>query len=116
MHRRLFMFLPFLATAAQAHSLKVEGLAFQPLQPAFPALTCPAQAAFRTASPASAHGMVANGLYFRELRRPMFWEQSASQVRGERIWSRFRARGGRVGLAFWQQSLGELAAISRDLC
>lgn len=92
---------------AQAHGMRVEGLEFRPLTPAFPALTCPAQAAFRTASPAAAHGMVANGLYFRELRRPMFWEQSASQVRGERIWSDFRARGGKVGLAFWQQSLGE---------
>jgi hypothetical protein len=89
------------------HGLRVPGLEFQPLRPAFPALTCPAQAAFRTASPASAHGMVANGLYYANLRRPMFWEQSANLVQGPRIWDGFRARGGRVGLAFWQQSLGE---------
>jgi len=37
----------------------------------------------------------------------MFWEQAASLVEGPRIWDGFRRRGGRVGLMFWQQSLGE---------
>lgn len=88
------------------------GLKFQPLESPFPALTCPAQAAFRTASPAGGHGIVANGLYHRELRRPLFWEQASSLVEGPRIWDSFRRRGGRVALLFWQQSLGE----SVDLC
>ena len=39
----------------------------------------------------------------------MLWEQSARLVRGARIWDRLRARGGRVGILFWQQSLGEAA-------
>ena len=92
---------------AREHQLRVPGLEFKPLTPAFPALTCPAQAAFRTAAPASTHGMVANGLYHRDLRKPMFWEQSAGLVQGPRIWEEFRRRGGRVGVTFWQQSLGE---------
>ncbi len=82
-------------------------LTFAPLETPRPGLTCSAQAAFRTAAPASRHGMIANGLYHRLLRRPLFWEQSASQVAGPRIWDDFRARGGRVGMMFWQQSLGE---------
>lgn len=86
---------------------KIAGIACQPARSVFPALTCPVQASFRTASPPSRHGMIANGLYFRDLHRPMFWEQSAGLVGGERIWSEFRRRGGTVGLLFWQQSLGE---------
>ncbi len=73
----------------------------------FPAVTCAAQASFRTASPPKAHGMVANGRYFPELAKVLFWEQSARLVAGERIWRGFRARGRRVGMLFWQQSLGE---------
>lgn len=88
------------------------GLTFRPLASPFPALTCPAQAAFRTASQAGGHGMVANGLYHRDLRRPLFWEQASSLVAGPRIWDSFRRRGRRVAMLFWQQSLGEAV----DLC
>ena len=86
---------------------EIAGLTFHPAETVFPALTCTAQASFRTAGPPGKHGMVANGLFFRDLRKPMFWEQSARLVAGERIWSAFRRRGGRVGMLFWQQSLGE---------
>ena len=41
----------------------------------------------------------------------MFWEQSARLVEGERIWEAFRARGGKVGMIFWQQSMGEAADL-----
>jgi predicted AlkP superfamily pyrophosphatase or phosphodiesterase len=73
----------------------------------FPAVTCSVQASFRTASAPGAHGMVSNGLYFSDLKKVLFWEQAASLVEGERIWKQFRERGNRVGLMFWQQSLGE---------
>ena len=83
------------------------GLTFAPLSPVLPAVTCTAQASFRTAALPSEHGMVANGLYHRRLRKPLFWEQAAEQVQGERIWQDFRKKGGTVGMMFWQQSLGE---------
>lgn len=51
--------------------------------------------------------MVSNGLFFRDLKKVMFWEQSASLVEGERIWKSYRKQGGRVGMMFWQHSLGE---------
>jgi hypothetical protein len=51
--------------------------------------------------------MVANGLFFHDLRKVLFWEQSAALVEGPRLWEDFRARGGKVGLMFWQQSMGE---------
>jgi predicted AlkP superfamily pyrophosphatase or phosphodiesterase len=86
---------------------KLAGLSFRPIDGIFPAVTCTVQASFRTASGPGEHGMVANGLYRRDLRRAMFWEQSSALVAGERIWRGFRARGGTVGEMFWQQSMGE---------
>lgn len=80
---------------------------FAPLTPPFPALTCCSQATFRTAAPPREHGVVANGRYVREIERVLFWEQSAAQVAGPRIWDAFRTRGGTVGMLFWQHSLGE---------
>lgn len=85
----------------------MDGHEWQAAQSVFPAVTCTAQATFRTAAPPARHGMIANGLYHRSLCKPMFWEQSARQVEGPRIWDAFREKGGRTGLLFWQQSLGE---------
>ncbi len=93
------------------HNLACAGLAFQPLRTIFPALTCPVQASFRTAALPVAHGILANGFYDRALRRPTFWEQSATLVAGPRIWDHFRKRGRKVALLFWQNSLGENADI-----
>ncbi len=92
-------------------SARLPGRAFHSARAEFPAVTCSAQAAFRTAAPASQHGMVGNGLWFPELRKVLFWEQAAALVSGPRIWKKYRAGGGRVGLMFWQQSLGESADL-----
>jgi predicted AlkP superfamily pyrophosphatase or phosphodiesterase len=97
--------------AGLSRELPVDGLAFRPIAGVFPALTCTAQASFRTASPASSHGMIANGLFHRSLSKCLFWEQSAKLVEGPRIWREFRQAGGTVGMMFWQQSLGEEADL-----
>lgn len=80
---------------------------FQKTEPVFPALTCSVQASVRTAALPASHGMIANGLYFNELRQVKFWEQSAGLVTGTRVWDNARKQGKRVGMLFWQQSLGE---------
>jgi predicted AlkP superfamily pyrophosphatase or phosphodiesterase len=82
-------------------------LQFRPVAPGPLSLTCPAQATLRTGLPPSRHGVVASGWFHRDLARPYFWEQSARLVRGRRIWEDARAAGQTVGMAFWQQSLGE---------
>jgi len=82
-------------------------LAFEPMDTVFPALTCPVQASFRTALPPGAHGMTANGLWDERYARVRFWEQAATLVEGERIWSDWRRAGGTAAMLFWQQSLGE---------
>ncbi|HMP00081.1 MAG TPA: alkaline phosphatase family protein, partial [Kiritimatiellia bacterium] len=82
--------------------------AFKKTRSIFPAVTCPTMASVRTAAKPDHHGMVANGLFFRDLRKIMFWEQSAALVQGTRIWDDLRRRDlGRVAMLFWQQSLGE---------
>jgi predicted AlkP superfamily pyrophosphatase or phosphodiesterase len=83
------------------------GFTFQPADPVFPAVTCTAQASFRTVSPPDRHGMIGNGLFFPETRKVLFWEQAAALVKGERLWRGARAAGKKVGMMFWQQSLGE---------
>lgn len=93
------------------HKEGAGGPVFRKAATVFPAVTCTVQASFRTALGPAEHGMAANGLYFRDLRRVMFWEQSADLVRGPRIWDTARARGQKVGLLFWQQSLGESADV-----
>ena len=87
-----------------ARQRDLAGLRFEPLTPVFPALTCPAQATFRTGLPPSEHKMTGNGVFIRELNRPMFWEQSCRLINGPRLWDGFK---GRTALLFWQQSLGE---------
>jgi hypothetical protein len=79
------------------------------VQPVFPALTTPAQAALLTGLPPAGTGAVANGFYHRELRRVYFWEQSAELVSGERVWEKIERESGvavRSALLFFQNSIG----------
>ena len=89
------------------HGANWEGMMFSAADSVFPAVTCTAQASFRTASSAGQHGMVGNGLWDRRYAKARFWEQSSLLVEGGRIWEKFRKAGGSVGMLFWQQSLGE---------
>ena len=94
-------------TWQQLHSLSFwEMLNFGSVKTVFPAVTCTVQASFRTASPPSEHGMIANGLFDRKLKKTFFWEQSSALYSGERIWDKFRENGGTVGQVCWQQAIG----------
>lgn len=86
---------------------RIAGLEFKPGESVFPAVTCVAQASMRTGLNPREHGMISNGVWFEDLKKPMFWEQSANLVKGKRIWEERRAAGEKVGLFFFQQSLGE---------
>jgi predicted AlkP superfamily pyrophosphatase or phosphodiesterase len=85
----------------------IAGLPLFPLTPVAPAVTCVAQASLRTALPPQQHQLSSNGRFFRETFQSQFWCQSSNLVKGARIWDAFRQAGGRVGLYFFQQSLGE---------
>ncbi len=88
---------------------RIAGLPVCSSEAVFPALTCVAQAALRTGLDPAGHGILANGFFDRTLRKAWFWEQAATLVEGPRIWEAFRGCGGTVGLAYFQQSLGESA-------
>jgi predicted AlkP superfamily pyrophosphatase or phosphodiesterase len=64
----------------------------RPLETAFPAVTCTAQASFMTGLPPSGHGAVANGWYFRDLAEVWLWRQSNHLLSGERVWEAGRKR------------------------
>ena len=91
--------------------LEMAGLRFHSAPSVFPAVTCVAQASLRTGLTPAEHGMVSNGWWSEELRKPLFWEQSARLVKGRRVWAERRAHGGTVGMFFFQQSLGEEADV-----
>lgn len=91
--------------------LEMAGLKFNAAPSVFPAVTCVAQATLRTGLSPAEHGIVSNGWWSEDLRKPLFWEQSAKIVKGRRIWEDRRAAGGTVGLFFFQQSLGEAADV-----
>ena len=98
-------------TLERAGMLDMAGLKFESVPSVFPAVTCVAQASLRTGLTPSEHGIVSNGWWSDNLRKPLFWEQSARIVKGPRIWDGRRAAGETVGLFFMQQSLGESADV-----
>ena len=91
--------------------LEMAGLRFGSAESVFPAVTCVAQASMRTGLSPAEHGVVSNGWWSETLRKPLFWEQSSRIVKGRRVWDDMRAAGGKVGLFFLQQSLGESADV-----
>jgi predicted AlkP superfamily pyrophosphatase or phosphodiesterase len=57
-----------------------------PIRPAFPAVTCTAQSDYLTGQHPSAHGIVANGWYFRDECEIHFWKQANHLVQAPKIW------------------------------
>jgi predicted AlkP superfamily pyrophosphatase or phosphodiesterase len=57
-----------------------------PIAPAFPAVTCTAQADYLTGQYPDRHGIVGNGWYSREDCEVRFWKQASPLVDAPRIW------------------------------
>jgi hypothetical protein len=93
-------------------------------EPAFPAVTCTAQATLTTGATAGEHGIICNGLYTHgreelqkhldlsdhaEVRKQVsFWEQSNTLLERPRFWD---GMGKKVAMLFWQQSMRGAADI-----
>ncbi len=73
------------------------------IAPAFPAVTCTAQANYLTGANPSRHGIVGNGWYDRALAEVHFWKQSNHLVAGPKIWDALRTRdpGFTCAQLFW---------------
>ncbi|MBO0828618.1 MAG: alkaline phosphatase family protein, partial [Streptosporangiales bacterium] len=79
-----------------------------PLTPAFPAVTCTVQSTFLTGTLPSAHGVVANGWYFRDLGEVYLWRQHNRLVQGEKLWdtARIERPGYTVANVCWWYAMG----------
>jgi predicted AlkP superfamily pyrophosphatase or phosphodiesterase len=71
--------------------------------PAFPAVTCTAQANYLTGRHPEHHGIVGNGWYVREDCEVRFWKQANTLVQGPKLWDALRSRepSSTVANLFW---------------
>jgi len=84
------------------------------IRPAFPAVTCTAQSTYLTGTTPSAHGIVGNGWYNRELAEVQFWKQSNHIVQGRKVWEELREREPKFTCAklFWWYNMYSSADYS----
>jgi predicted AlkP superfamily pyrophosphatase or phosphodiesterase len=96
-------------------------------RPAFPAVTCTAQATLTTGTTPDHHGIIANGLYTHanpELHQHLdlsnhadartsvsFWEQSNTLLQSSRLWHAPGAPKKKTATLFWQNSMRGAADI-----
>jgi predicted AlkP superfamily pyrophosphatase or phosphodiesterase len=82
------------ASCLGSHTPKLNALiakgAKATIEPAFPAVTCTAQSNYLTGQKPSAHGIVGNGWYNRDLAEVQFWKQSNHLVKGKKVWDELR--------------------------
>ena len=85
----------------------LSGLASQgfaaPIDPVLPAVTCTAQATYLTGALPRAHGVVANGWYWRERGEVALWKQSHALLQAPALFAEARARAPGLTIAqlFW---------------
>ena len=72
-----------------------------PLDPGFPAVTCPVQATLTTGTPAAVHGIVANGVYDRGTQHLEMWISPDGVHRSPRIWDRLKSARPELRTAAW---------------
>ncbi|HEY8551505.1 MAG TPA: alkaline phosphatase family protein [Vicinamibacterales bacterium] len=84
------------------------------ITPAFPAVTCTAQSTYLTGRPATAHGIVGNGWYDRELAEVHFWKQSNHLVQRSKVWEELRSTspGFTCAKLFWWYNMYSSADYS----
>jgi hypothetical protein len=81
-------------------ALAAEG-AGVPLDPGFPAVTCPVQATLTTGVRPAGHGIVANGLVDRGSRHLEMWISPDSVHRAPRIWDQLKRARPELRTAAW---------------
>ncbi len=71
------------------------------LVPSFPCVTCPVQAAMTTGATPDAHGVVANGFYWRRQRRVEMWTAPNDCIGQPQIWDVLSQQGRGLTSAVW---------------
>jgi hypothetical protein len=71
------------------------------LVPGFPCVTCPVQAAMTTGARPAEHGIVANGLYWREKHRIEMWTAPNDCIERPQLWDLLSHHGPGLTSAVW---------------
>jgi predicted AlkP superfamily pyrophosphatase or phosphodiesterase len=72
-----------------------------PLQPSFPAITCPVQSNLTTGVGPETHGVVANGFYWRDKGQVEMWTAWNEVVQAPQIWETLKNRDASLTSAVW---------------
>lgn len=71
------------------------------LEPGFPCVTCPVQAAMTTGALPREHGVVANGFYWRDEQRVEMWTAGNECIERPQLWDVLLKRGGHTSAAWF---------------
>lgn len=87
---------------------------FHEIKPAFPAVTCTAQANYSTGKKPAQHGIVGNGWYNHELAEVQFWKQPEHIIQSPRIWDELKqtSPGFSSAKTFWWYNMYSTADYS----
>ncbi len=72
-----------------------------PLVASFPALTCPVQVNMTTGLPPKEHGVVGNGIYWRDTERVEMWTCGNHVVKRPQLWERLHEHDSAITRAAW---------------
>lgn len=72
-----------------------------PIEPSFPALTCPVQASMTTGVPPSEHGVIANGFYWRDKHEVEMWTAWNDCIERPQIWDLLHQHDASLTSAVW---------------
>src|SRR5215210_2254825 len=76
------------------------------LEPTFPSVTSTVQASILSGRYPKEHGIISNGLYYRNTYNVSFWEQSSSLVQAQRIWDTVKQKNSKkTAVLFWQNTM-----------
>lgn len=77
------------------------------INPVLPAVTIPCQASLATGTYPDRHGMIANGLYYKDRKEVSFWDQYRSLVQSAPFWETLKNKRPELTTAvlFWQNTL-----------
>lgn len=104
--------LDHLGSATPALSALAGSGAATPLTPSLPAVTTTAQTTMLTGADPSAHGIVANGWYFRDLGEVWLWRQSEGLIEAPYVWIQGSEPPPRVLKHFWWYAMNTACAAT----
>ncbi len=89
-----------LASMPVLSSIAAQGAA-RPLIPTFPCVTCTSQITLSTGVTAEKHGIISNGIYWRDKHLPEFWTFWNESIEAPRVWDKLKTHDAELTSAVW---------------